>query len=551
MINRVTVRNFKRFDEVTFEIPGHLVLAGPNNTGKTTLLQALSAWHYAFTRWGEAGSKKPIKGGYRRKEIGRGDFSAVSVRGLDLLWHGRRHDKAMEIVVRDSTGWVVTMSFEWDTAEQMYVRPTADTLAADLERASVKPVFVPATNGLDPKETLYNDQYVEMLIAQARPGDVLRNILQRASLTGEVWSKVSGVVKELFGYELQVPQVGAFMTAEYAEKPGGKTLDIASAGSGFQQVLLLFALLYRQPGSLLLIDEPDAHLHVILQEVVWSHLRQLAESTGSQLIVATHAETLIDAVEPKELCLCFQKPRLLANVAERDRLLGALHALTNTELMLATNVVGVLYTDHWTDRELLRAWARLLGHPLGPLLDQGILWKPRVTDLRLGGEGMGVKQHYDALCLVRDDLPGVDLIDGDAHAGIRSTPITGEGLQRLRWTRYEIESYLFHPAALERYVAHRLGVAVDSEQALPHLQAMRQWMTDELAPAIVRDPLGEHPTLRSLKARTELLPPLLEAAGLFGINYTEYAGIAALMRPDEVHPEVVAVMDSIMRAFRQ
>ena len=54
MIRRVVLKNFKRFGQVTFEIPGHIVLAGPNNTGKTTLLQALSAWHFAFKRWKES-----------------------------------------------------------------------------------------------------------------------------------------------------------------------------------------------------------------------------------------------------------------------------------------------------------------------------------------------------------------------------------------------------------------------------------------------------------------------------------------------------------------
>ena len=44
MIERVTIRRFKRFDEVTFDVPGHIVLAGPNNTGKTTMLQAVAAW---------------------------------------------------------------------------------------------------------------------------------------------------------------------------------------------------------------------------------------------------------------------------------------------------------------------------------------------------------------------------------------------------------------------------------------------------------------------------------------------------------------------------
>lgn len=51
MIQRLVVRRFKRFAEAEFVLPGHLVLAGPNNTGKTTVLQAVAAWSLALTRW--------------------------------------------------------------------------------------------------------------------------------------------------------------------------------------------------------------------------------------------------------------------------------------------------------------------------------------------------------------------------------------------------------------------------------------------------------------------------------------------------------------------
>ena len=51
MINQRDIRRFKRFQEVTFDIPGHVVLAGPNNTGKTTLLQAIASWSLALDRW--------------------------------------------------------------------------------------------------------------------------------------------------------------------------------------------------------------------------------------------------------------------------------------------------------------------------------------------------------------------------------------------------------------------------------------------------------------------------------------------------------------------
>ena len=42
MIRKVILRRFKRFQEETFPLPGHIVFAGPNNTGKTTVLQAIA-----------------------------------------------------------------------------------------------------------------------------------------------------------------------------------------------------------------------------------------------------------------------------------------------------------------------------------------------------------------------------------------------------------------------------------------------------------------------------------------------------------------------------
>ena len=51
------------------------------------------------------------------------------------------------------------------------------------------------------------------------------------------------------------------------------------------------------------------------------------------------------------------------------------------------------------------------------------------------------------------------------------------------------------------------------------------------------------------KARTRLIEPLLEAAGIHGLPYTRYHEIAALMRREEIHPDVLEKLDSICRAF--
>ena len=44
MIRSVRIRGFKRLHEAEFHFTGNVVLTGPNDTGKTTLLQAIASW---------------------------------------------------------------------------------------------------------------------------------------------------------------------------------------------------------------------------------------------------------------------------------------------------------------------------------------------------------------------------------------------------------------------------------------------------------------------------------------------------------------------------
>lgn len=328
----------------------------------------------------------------------------------------------------------------------------------------------------------------------------------------------------------------------------GTAFNIASAGSGFQQVLMLLAFLNTRPGALLLLDEPDAHLHMILQDAIYHELRTVAARQGSQLIVATHSEVVINSVEPRQLCATLNEPRIVADNDERNRLISSLRVLSNTDVIQALDVLGILYVEHFTDMDILRAWATQLDHRAAALLTTEILWKPVVFQSRehgVGVSGIKAREHFNSLTLVREDLPGLELVDGDAHHGIQESEITGVGLQRLRWRRYEIESYLVHPDALARFVETLVG----PDAAGPHVEDMLAHWRDEFPPAVVREPLGNHEYLNVTKARTRLLPPLLEAAGLPELPYTRYHEIAAVMRPEEIHPEVVEKLNAICHAF--
>jgi len=125
------------------------------------------------------------------------------------------------------------------------------------------------------------------------------------------------------------------------------------------------------------------------------------------------------------------QPRMLADSDERALLIKSLGVLSNEDILLALDAPGVLYLEDYTDLEILRAWAKTLDHPAYELLTTRLFWRKTVAQPRPGADGIKSKDHYEALKLVRPDLPGLELLDGDARPEIQATPITGSGLQRL------------------------------------------------------------------------------------------------------------------------
>lgn len=61
MLTHLTIRNFKQFEDVSIELGSPVVFIGPNNSGKTTALQALALWEIGLRRCHE----KHPRGGRR------------------------------------------------------------------------------------------------------------------------------------------------------------------------------------------------------------------------------------------------------------------------------------------------------------------------------------------------------------------------------------------------------------------------------------------------------------------------------------------------------
>ncbi|MEW6102741.1 MAG: AAA family ATPase [bacterium] len=550
MLDKVVIRNFKKFETEEFNLSGSVVLAGPNNSGKSTLLQAIAVWNLGFQKWARIrGDKKnytPTK-----VPITRQEFTALPLREMNLMWFQKEtslkgkeagYPKLIDIELYGDE-WKFGMEFRYAGSEMVYAGPLGERedIAKSFnpaERLTI--VQIPCFLGIETEEAKMDMGLQNALIGKGRPGEILHNLLWEIYNEKQAnWEKLVKDIEDIFGYRLLPPVYSglhqAFITCEYL--PGippqkGRRrlpkLNIANAGGGMHQVLLLLSFFYSRPASIFLLDEPDAHLHFILQREILDRIRLIAKKQGCQLIIATHSEVLLDDTPPEQIISFIGKPKRLFSRVERDQLREALKKLSNIDLLRASQVGGVLYVENESDYKLLREWAKILGHPACKFLENPFVHK-------LGGGSIRkAKEHLFALKAVYPEISGVCILDGD-NKDEPEKEITRIGLHILRWGRYEIENYLLIPAAIKRYIDFPLFESeIDKEFAKQVPEGT--------------DYFGDHAFLSRIKASEEFLPQILDKYR--PTPKSELFLLAATMKKDEIHPEIREKLDAIEKLIQ-
>lgn len=252
-MTKMTVRNFKRFDEVEVELGNPVVFVGPNNMGKTAALQALYLWGVGLKKWLEKkGEKTPSK----RKGVlmipGR-DLLAIPVPGARQLWRnlvlreGAKHiniEVSVEGITNDKK-WECGLEFDYRDDASFYVRPLTD-LDATKDIRELNIVFLPPMSGLASREVRLETGAVNVRIGEGRTAEVLRNMCYNISTDEKKWELLRKDVEEQFGVVLETP-VHIIERGEYEMSfmdIGGVKLDISCSGSGMRQVILLLSYIY-------------------------------------------------------------------------------------------------------------------------------------------------------------------------------------------------------------------------------------------------------------------------------------------------------------------
>ena len=466
MLTRLVIRNFKRFGEVEVDLGNPVVFIGPNNSGKTSAMQALALWDVGLKRWNEkrAGKSTPEK--RPGVTVNRRDLVAIPIPDANLLWRGlhvrdvqrvegrqRTSNIRIDLVVEGVTRgrqWTCGLEFDYANEESFYCRPlrrsgdgTAGRMPVPDEAGHGRIAFLPPMSGLAATETRLDEGAVNVRIGEGRTAEVLRNLCFRIrEAEPSPWNTLVDHIRSLFGVELDPPRYVAErgeIAMTYREH--GARLDLSSSGRGLQQTLLLLAYMHGNPGAVLLLDEPDAHLEILRQRQIYRLLTSVARETGSQIIAASHSEVLLNEAAGQDVVVAFVgRPHRIDD--RGSQVLKALREIGFDQYYQAEQTGWVLYVEGSTDLSILMAFARRLRHSRA----LRALERPFVQ--YVGNQPRAVQNHFHGLREALPELRGAPLFDRLGSMPPKITPV-----ECLIWRRREIENYVCTRATLEAYAA--------------------------------------------------------------------------------------------------
>ncbi len=555
MLTRLSVRNFKLFEEVDIELGQRVVLIGPNNSGKTSALQALALWNAGLKRWIEKRGAREVPSNTRGVTLLRHELVSIPVPSARLLWNRLRtrlsanQNLPIEIWVEGEAqegAWQAGFEFLYANEQSLYCKPALEgnrRLPVPEVVRTVQIAYLPPMSGLTTNEPLLQRGAIAVRLGEGRTAEVLRNLCYQVyESSPDNWRQVCQSIERLFGTQLETPTyIPERGEIQLYYRDRSTRLELVSCGRGQQQTLLLLAHMYANPKSVILLDEPDAHLEILRQRQIYQVLSEVAEQTESQILAASHSEVLLNEAAERDIVIAFLgRPHRIDD--RGNQLLKALRDIGFEDYYLAEQKGWVLYLEGSTDLAILQAFANTLQHPAKSHLE-----RPFVK--YVGNQPRKAIDHFYGLREAKSDLVGFALFDR-LEKGIIPDP----NLKMHAWRMREIENYLCTRTTLlsyARYLAEKEFGALFREQWVEEMNLAIEQLVSALRTLNKPDPFGGE-----LKVSEEFLTPLFakffQAINLQNrLQKSDFHILAQHVPPEEIDTEVVEVLDAIVEVAQQ
>jgi ABC-type nitrate/sulfonate/bicarbonate transport system ATPase subunit len=537
MITKLSIRNFKKFEDVTIDLGQPVVFIGPNNSGKTTALQALALWETGYRKWIE---KRGIDSDKTPKErsgisINRVDLTDIPVRETKSLWKDKHIFAKNEIIFIDiivegvdqKSAWKCGFEFYFANDESLWCRPLRLGNEKNPARMPVpeinfnsKIAFLPPMSGLADKEFLKQPGEIDFLLGQGQTAQVLRNLCYLVFINFPLeWEKVVQHIKTLFGVEILPPEYTerAEIIIKYKEKDGGVILELPASGRGLQQTLLLLVYLYSNPNSILLLDEPDAHLEILRQRQIFNLITQIASEQNAQIVAASHSEVVLtEAISLGTVVAFLGNPHTVTD--RPSQIMKSLTTIGFDQYLQAEQKGWVLYLESASDLAILKAFSEVLGHQAEKCLSVPFVHYVS-TNLP-----QRARDHFFGLKEAKQDLIGISIFDRLEQV------LNGEnqGLIENTWRKREIENYFCLPQVFLRFASESEddpGSLFAENEKHRRVQAMQDSIS-EIENALKK--LNKTPWSDDIKASDEFMENLFR-------EYSNRLGVPLVLRKNEYH----------------
>jgi energy-coupling factor transporter ATP-binding protein EcfA2 len=304
-LTSVTIRRFKQIDDLTVQLEDVTLLIGANNSGKSSVLQAI---HFAVSiaqtarligegvSWGN----DKFELSYNPSQLlysPVGDVHSLASGGALQ----ERRERQIEIEFRDETGATCIVGLRRGRNRNIAVSLVGRQIGEQL-MAVDKPftIYAPGLAGVPKEERYMSPGLVRRIVARGDANLTLRNVLRMLKRNDVAWQDFIGDMQSIFeGIEITIEfdEETDENINVYFQLPNGPRLPVDAAGTSVLQASQILAYISLFAPQVLILDEPDSHLHPDNQRVLCDLIFEVASRRGFQALISTHSRHVLDSVK--------------------------------------------------------------------------------------------------------------------------------------------------------------------------------------------------------------------------------------------------------------